>query len=86
MTFPELFAKHGYFRICEVCDRVVHPNGRPLSKAHLANIWYGHDRLGANLARLLSASLGIPLAELLSATPAERPGRGGRRRDINRHP
>jgi hypothetical protein len=74
MTFPELFARYGYHRMCDACEK------SGLSKAHMSNVWYGHDNLGANLGRKLSLTLGIPLAELLEATAAERPGRRGPRK------
>jgi hypothetical protein len=80
MTFSELFARHGYSRMCDICAVVTHPNGKTLSKAHLAMVWYGHNRLGANLAKLIAQQTGVPLADLLFATPEVPPGRTGRPR------
>jgi hypothetical protein len=84
MTFSELFAQHGFHRMCDVCAAVTHPSGRKLSKAHLSMIWYGHNNLGANLAKLISEGTGIPVGDLILAIPDKPPGRRGRPKGLTR--
>jgi hypothetical protein len=72
MTIAELFARYGYHRMCDIAEKVG------LSKAHLSNIWYGRDQLGATLAKRIAEKAEIPLADLLYATPMPPPGKRGR--------
>jgi transcriptional regulator with XRE-family HTH domain len=72
MTIAELFTRHGYSRLCDIANTVG------LSKAHLSNIWYGRDKLGATLAKRIAERSGVPLADLLYATPMHAPGKHGR--------
>lgn len=72
MTIAELFAQHGYQRMCDVAEKVG------LSKAHLSNIWYGRDKLGVTLAKRIAEKANIPIADLLYATTMPAPGKRGR--------
>jgi hypothetical protein len=78
MTIAELFARHGYHQMCEVAEKVG------LSKAHLSNIWYGRDKLGASLAKRIAERAMVPLADLLYAEPVQAPGKRGRRKGTGR--